>query len=35
MPIEADGTDHNTNRLENLKDAYIIDEATECKAISK
>jgi hypothetical protein len=34
MVIGADRTEDNTNRLENLKDAYIINSTAECKAIS-
>lgn len=34
MVIGADLADNNINRLENLKDAYIINTAANCKAIS-
>lgn len=32
--IGADRIDNNINRLENLKDAYIISNGVNCKAIS-
>ena len=34
LVIGVDRTDNNINRLENLKDAYIISNAANCKAIS-
>jgi len=35
IAIKVSGTDHTIIRLENLKDAYIIHEATDCKVIPK